>query len=241
MRLMREIPKTRLDPKYAAELHCNEVMLLPYYIASMNIEHAYFEVTGTYKPFEGICLVDTFELAEAKQPSLFAQENLERVERQRKTPIFVIIGNPPYNAKQVNENDNNKNRKYPVMDGRVSETYAKDSKATNKNALSDMYVKAIRWASDRIIKNQEGIVAFVTNNSFADQIAFDGMRKHLAQDFDVIYVLDLGGNVRKNPKLSGYHPQRLRHSGGSEHQFLCQEKEPMAIVRQAPKFYYAAV
>ena len=126
MRIMREIPKTRLDPKYAAELHCNEVMLLPYYIASMNIEHAYFETTGTYKPFEGICLVDTFELAEAKQPSLFAQANLERVERQRKTPIFVIIGNPPYNAKQLNENDNNKNRKYPVIDARVSETYAKD-------------------------------------------------------------------------------------------------------------------
>ena len=203
MRTMREIPKTRLEAKYAAELHCNEVMLLPYYIASMNIEHAYFEATGTYKPFEGICLVDTFELAEAKQPSLFAQANLERVERQRKTPIFVIIGNPPYNAKQLNENDNNKNRKYPVIDARVSETYAKDSKATNKNALSDMYVKAIRWASDRIIKNQEGIVAFVSNNSFADQIAFDGLRKHLAQDFDEIYVLDLGGNVRQNPKLSG--------------------------------------
>jgi predicted helicase len=203
MRLMREIPKTRLDPKYAAELHCNEVMLLPYYIASMNIEHAFFEATGTYKPFEGICLVDTFELAEAKQPSLFAQANLERVERQRQTPIFVIIGNPPYNAKQLNENDNNKNRKYPVIDARVSETYAKDSKATNKNALSDMYVKAIRWASDRIIKNQEGIVAFVSNDSFTDQIAFDGLRKNLVRDFDQIYVLDLGGNVRKNPKLSG--------------------------------------
>ena len=152
-------------------------MLLPYYIASMNIEHAYFEMTGTYQPFEGICLVDTFELAEAKQPSLFTEKTLERVERQKQTPIFVIIGNPPYNAGQVNENDNNKNRKYPVIDARVSETYAKDSKATNKNALSDMYVKAIRWASDRIIKNQEGIVAFVTNNSFIDQIAFDGMRK----------------------------------------------------------------
>jgi predicted helicase len=204
MRLMREIPKTRLAPKYAAELHCNEVMLLPYYIASMNIEHAYFEMTGTYKPFEGLCLVDTFELAEAKQRFLpFTEENLERVERQKKTPIFVIIGNPPYNAGQINENDNNKNRKYLVIDARVSETYARDSKATNRIALSDMYVKAIRWAADRIIKNQEGIVALVTNNSFTDQIAFDGMRQHLAQDFDEIYVLDLGGNVRQNPKLSG--------------------------------------
>ncbi len=125
------------------------------------------------------------------------------MERQRQTPIFVVLGNPPYNAKQLNENDNNKNRKYRAMDGRVSETYARASRATNRIALFDMYVKAIRWASDRIIRNREGIVAFVTNNSFTDQIAFDGMRKHLAQDFDEIYVLDLGGNVRKNPKLSG--------------------------------------
>ena len=112
-----------------------------------------------------------------------------------------MIGNPPYNAGQVNENDNNKNRKYPMLDRRVSETYARDSTATLKNALSDPYVKAFRWASDRI--GDEGIVAFVTNNSFVNDIAFDGMRKQLAQDFDDIYLLDLGGNVRKNPKLSG--------------------------------------
>ena len=127
---MRHIPRTQLEHKYAHELHCNEVMLLPYYIASMNIEHCYYELTGTYRPFEGLCLVDTFELAEARQASLFTEENIERVELQKKAPIFVIIGNPPYNAGQVNENDNNKNRKYPVIDSRVSETYAKDSKAT---------------------------------------------------------------------------------------------------------------
>ncbi len=238
MRLMREIPKTRLDAKYAAELHCNEVMLLPYYIASMNIEHAYFEATGTYKPFGGICLVDTFELAEAKQPSLFAQANLERVERQRKTPIFVIIGNPPYNAKQLNENDNNKNRKYPVIDGRVSETYAKDSKATNKIALSDMYVKAVRWAADRIIKNQEGIVAFVSNDGFIDQIAFDGMRKNLAQDFDEIYVLDLGGDVRKNPKLSGTTHNVFGIQVGVSISFFVRKKARAAT---GPKIFYAAL
>ena len=238
MRLMREIPKTRLAPKYANELHCNEVMLLPYYIASMNIEHAYFEATGTYKPFEGICLVDTFELAEAKQPSLFAQANLERVERQRQTPIFVIIGNPPYNAKQLNENDNNKNRKYPVIDARVSETYAKDSKATNRIALSDMYVKAIRWASDRIIKNQEGIVAFVSNNSFVDQIAFDGMRKNLAQDFDEIFVLNLGGNVRKNPKLSGSTHNVFGIQVGVSISFFVRKKERGTT---GTRIFYAAV
>jgi predicted helicase len=199
---MREMPKIRLPDKYATELHCNEVMLLPYYIASMNIEHAYYELVGDYKPFNGICLVDTFELAEPKgQQGLFLQQNTERVDIQKRTPIFVIIGNPPYNAGQLSENDNNKNRKYPVIDKHISETYGKDSAATLLRKLSDPYVKAIRWATDRI--GEEGIVAFVTNNSFVTEVTFDGMRKHLQQDFDTIYILDLGGNVRKNPKLSG--------------------------------------
>ena len=201
VRMMREIPRTALERKYASELHCNEIMLLPYYIASMNIEHEYFDATGKYVPFEGICLVDTFDLAEDRQLPLFAPENTQRVESQKETPMFVVIGNPPYNVGQVNENDNNKNRKYPTMDQRVRETYTEDSKATLKRAISDPYVKAIRWAADRI--DGEGVIAFVTNNSFLDAIAFDGMRKHLADDFSAIYVLDLGGNVRKNPKLSG--------------------------------------
>ena len=201
VRIMREIRKTSLEHKYTSNLHCNEVMLLPYYIASMNIEHEFYEATGHYLPFEGICLVDTFELAEPQQMVLFTEKNAERVERQKETPMFVVIGNPPYNAGQVNENDNNKNRKYKTMDMRVRETYSQDSKATNKNALSDPYVKAIRWASDRI--GDGGVVAFVTNNGFLDGIAFDGMRKHLADEFDAIYILDLSGNVRKNPKLSG--------------------------------------
>ena len=201
VRTMREIRPTALEDKYKSELHCNEVMLLPYYIASMNIEHEFYEATGDYRPFEGICLVDTFDLAEDRQLPLFAPENTRRVEAQKETPMFVVIGNPPYNVGQVNENDNNKNREYKTMAARVTETYAKDSKATLKNALADPYVKAIRWASDRIGK--EGVVAFVTNNSFIDSVAFDGMRKHLSDDFDAIYILDLGGNVRKNPKLSG--------------------------------------
>jgi predicted helicase len=203
VRIMQEIKATDLSYKYENELHCNEVMLLPYYIASMNIEHAYFDRTGEYKPFPGICLVDTFELAEADQSSLgfMTAENAERVKREKKSPIFVVIGNPPYNAGQVNENDSNKNRKYKVIDDRVAETYSKSSSATNKNALSDPYVKAIRWASDRI--GQDGIVALVTNSGFIDGLATDGMRAHLAADFDQIYILDLGGNVRRNPKLSG--------------------------------------
>ncbi len=205
-RTIRQIGETRksaLPHKFEHELHCNEIMLLPYYIASMNIEHEYMEQTGQYKPFEGICLVDTFELAEPEQASLafMSEENTARVKRQKESPIFVIIGNPPYNMGQANENDGNKNRKYPHLDQRVQETYAKASTATLINKLSDPYVKAFRMATDRI--REDGVVAFVTNNGFIDQRAFDGFRKHLGTDFTKLFVFDLGGNVRKNPKLSG--------------------------------------
>ncbi len=205
-RVMKEIAakkKSALPYKYANELHCNEIMLLPYYIASMNIEHEYLDATGEYEPFPGICLVDTFELAEETQTGLafMTEENAARVERQKLSPIFVILGNPPYNMGQVNENDSNKNRPYKNLDKAIAATYAKDSKASLKNKLGDPYVKAICWAASRI--KGEGIVAFVTNNSLIDQIAFDGMRFHLGKDFDSLYILNLGGNVRKNPKLSG--------------------------------------
>jgi len=209
MRVMREIRKTALSYKYEHELHCNEVMLLPYYIASMNIEHEYLTATGQYQPFEGICLVDTFSDQESLQLDLFTPENTQRVKRQQSSPIFVVIGNPPYNAWQENENDNNKNRKYAQkggVDRRVAETYSKASKATNKNSLSDPYVKAFRWAADRI--KDEGIVAFVSNNSFIDNIAFDGMRQHLAQDFDMIYHINFKGNAR----TSG---ERRKQEGGN--------------------------
>ena len=200
VRLMQDIQGTALEEKYRHELHCNEVMLLPYYIASLNIEQEYFQRTGTYLPFEGLALADTFELLEQRQTELFTRENTERVEKQKAADMFVVIGNPPYNAGQVNDSDNNRNRKYAAMDKRIADTYAADSLATLKNALYDPYVKAIRWALDRI--GEEGVVAFVTNNSFLDGIAFDGMRKHLAADCDAIYVLDLGGNLRRGLKVS---------------------------------------
>ncbi|MDQ5908469.1 MAG: hypothetical protein QG599_560 [Pseudomonadota bacterium] len=205
VRILRELAPEAIARKYAQELHCNEIMLLPYYIASLNIEHAFFELTGQYQPFPGICLVDTFELAEDRQHAFgfLTPENTERVNRQKAAPIFVIIGNPPYNAGQVNENDNNKNRKYRVVDQWVAKHYAANSKATNKNALSDPYVKAFAWATERLRQQPQGIIAFVTNNGFLDGIAFDGMRQQLARDFSSLYLLDLGGNVRKNPKLSG--------------------------------------
>ncbi len=209
VRLMQALDPISLERKYTAtppELHCNEVMLLPYYIASLNIEQEYFRRTGAYLPFEGIVLADTFELLEQEQGELFTRENTERVLQQKSADMFVVIGNPPYNAGQKNENDNNKNRKHPLMDARVAETYVTDSAAQNRNKLYDPYVKAIRWASDRI--GAEGIVALVTNNSFLDRIAFDGMRKHLAQDFTKIYHINMKGDAR----TSG---ERRRKEGGN--------------------------
>ena len=202
--LLRRLPKRDLPRVYREQFFANEVMLMPYYIAALNIEHAYYELTGNYEPFEGLCFVDTLDLAEGSQHQLgfMTEKNAERVERQRKAPITVVIGNPPYNVGQINENDNNKNRKYEVIDKRVAETYAKDSKASSKTALSDPYVKFFRWATDRL-QGRDGIVAFVSNNSFVNQLAFDGMRKHLLGDFTSIYHIDLHGNVRRNPKLSG--------------------------------------
>ena len=200
--ILRRLNRRDLKRKYRDELFANEIMLLPYYIASLNIEHAYYDLAGEYEPFEGICFADTLDLAEAQQLSLFAEENTERVQRQKNAEITVIIGNPPYNVGQVSENDNNKNRRYKEIDAQVRATYAKASQATNKNALDDVYVKFFRWASDRL-RGQDGIVCYVSNNSFVDQMAFDGMRKHMLQDFSQVYHLDLHGNVRKNPKLSG--------------------------------------
>ncbi len=200
--LLHRIPPQRLKYKYQHDLFCNEIMLLPYYIASLNIEHEYYTKMGEYEPFEGVCFVDTLELAEGRQLPLFVEQNTERVQREKDAQIMVVIGNPPYNMGQKNENENNKNRAYPVIDGRIHETYAKASNATLTNKLYDAYVRFFRWSADRL-GDHDGIVCLVTNNSFVDQIAFDSMRKHLMKDFTQIYHIDLHGNVRKNPKLSG--------------------------------------
>ena len=232
VRLMQDIQGTALEEKYRHELHCNEIMLLPYYIASLNIEQEYFRRTGTYLPFEGIALADTFELLEQQQGELFTRENTERVARQKAADMFVVIGNPPYNAGQVNDSDNNRNRKYPAMDGLIRDTYAAESKARNKNALYDPYIKAIRWALDRI--GQEGVVTFITNNSFIDGLAFDGMRKHLTRDCDAIYILDLGGNARKGLKVSDANVFGIR-VGVSINLFVKTKQDPS---KPARIFYY---
>jgi len=239
--LMRELPTAALKKKYAAELWANEIMLLPYYIAAQNVEHEFYERTGTYEPFPGLCLVDTFELAEpghgeTMEMAFDLAKNTARVNAQKKAPIRVILGNPPYNANQQDENDNNKNRKYPRLDQRIKNTYAADSKATLLNKLSDPYIKALAWASDRI--GDEGIVAYVTNSGYLDGIATDGVRFHLARDFDAIYVVDLGGNVRKHPKLSGTTHNVFGIQVGVSIALLVRHKQKVRK-RQKALIYYA--
>jgi predicted helicase len=205
--LIDYLPPEQLRAKYQHELHCNEVAILPYYIASLNIEYTYKQRTGEYLPFENICFVDTLDnvgFASSAKPQMdffgLVDENTERIERQNTRKISVIIGNPPYNANQLNENENNKNREYPEIDRRIKETYIRHSTA-QKTKVYDMYARFFRWASDRLDEN--GVVAFITNSSFLDSRTFDGFRRVVADEFSHIYVVDLGGNVRDNPKLSG--------------------------------------
>ena len=202
--LLRQLPKRHLRDVYRNRFFANEVMLMPYYISALNIEHAYYELTGQYEPFDGLCFADTLDLAEGLQTNLtlVSEANTDRVEREREAPITVIIANPPYNIGQLNENDNNKNRAYPVIDRRIHETYVQHSGATLSSKLYDPYARFLRWATDRLQK-RDGILCFITNNSFIDQTAFDGMRACLEREFTHIYHLDLEGNVRRHPKLSG--------------------------------------
>lgn len=201
------IDKEALPRKYAKELHANEIVLLAYYIASINIENAYHDIVGAdaYKPFNGICLTDTFQLGETgADVSLFTDElpqNSERVMEQKKLPVRVIIGNPPYSVGQKSANDNAQNQKYPKLENRIANTYAKMTSATNKNALYDSYIKAFRWSSDRIDKEHGGIIAFVSNGAWLDNQGMDGFRKCLEQEFSSVYVFNLRGNCRTSGEL----------------------------------------
>ncbi len=207
--LIEYLPKNKLEYKYKNEIHCNEVAILPYYIANLDIEFTYRQKMGRYEKFENICFVDTLEHTsfESRQDNLFDNnlENPERIKRQNERTISVIIGNPPYNANQLNENENNKNLKYPALDRRIQATYIRNSKA-KKTKLYDMYARFLRWASDRLAKN--GIIAFVSNNSFIDARAYDGFRKVVAEEFNEIYIINLKGNAR----TSG---ERRRREGGN--------------------------
>lgn len=199
----------KLAHKYKNELHANEVAILPYYVANLNIEATYYGITGQYAEFPNLCFVDTLDnvaglgIRAGYQHDMFAglsDENVARVKRQNAKKISVIIGNPPYNANQANENDNNKNRAYKRIDELIKSSYIRLSTA-QKTKLYDMYARFFRWASDRL--HDDGVIAFVTNRSFIESRTFDGFRKAVAEDFSEIYVVDLGGDVRSNPKLSG--------------------------------------
>jgi predicted helicase len=218
--------------KYQHELHANEIVLLAYYIAAINIEETFHTLqreaaekvdykgpkhdSSAYLPFDGIVLTDTFQLTEARDyhttgDEKMFPENNKRVSRQRKAPIRVVAGNPPYSSGQTSENDGNKNLKYPILDERIRTTYAEKSTATLKNSLYDSYVRAIRWASDRIA--DQGIVAFVTNGSFIDGNAMDGLRACLADEFTSIYIFNLRGNQRTSGELSRQEGGKIFGSG----------------------------
>lgn len=185
-----------LRHKYLHELHANEIVLLAYYIATINIESAYFGATGEHIPFEGIVLTDTFQMNEVSQGDVeggFSVENSERVSKQKKRPIRVVFSNPPYSAQQESENNNNKNQDYPRLDARIAATYAAKSKAKLLKNMYDSYVRAIRWASDRIA--DRGVVAFVTNGSFMNAPNLDGVRKGLCDDFSHLYIFNCRGNA----------------------------------------------
>jgi predicted helicase len=186
-----------LARKYREELHANEIILLAYYIATINIEEAFHgRAKKDYEPFEGIVLTDTFQLSEGKgtfdDPNF--QVNSARALKQNKRDIRVIIGNPPYSAGQQNENDNNQNLNYPRLDERIEHTYAEDAGATSIKSLYDSYIRAIRWASDRVKDN--GIICYVSNAGFIDGNAMEGLRKCLMDEFAAIYCFNLRGNAR---------------------------------------------
>ena len=191
-----------MERKYLSEIHCNEIVLLAYYIADVNIEAVYHDLMTPdhYVNYDGICLTDTFQLAESTQPSFsqeFFRENSEGVLRQKRAPIRVIIGNPPYSVGQKSANDNAANLSYPVLDARIAETYAALANTSSVNRVYDSYIKAFRWASDRIAANSDGgIVGFITNSGWLDKIAFEGFRASLESEFSDIYVLDLKGAIR---------------------------------------------
>lgn len=207
------IPHDKLPHKYKKEIHANELVLLAYYIAAINIEAVYHSlVGGKYVPFEGICLTDTFQMYEKDDLiDALLVDNSARRRRQKKLDIRVIIGNPPYSVGQESANDNNANLGYPHLDSRIRTTYAERSSATNKNSLYDSYIRAIRWASDRI--GSSGIIGFVTNAGFLDANTGDGLRKALVEEFSSIYIFHLRGNQRTAGELSRKEGGKIFGSG----------------------------
>lgn len=209
-----EITLADITRKYTQELHANEIVLLSYYIAAINIESTFAEINHQeYKPFEGIVLTDTFESTEQEDTldDSFFGTNDERLKRQQEAPITAIIGNPPYSKGQSNENDNNKNIDYPKLFKSISDTYVKNSKTTSVLGMYDSYVLSIRWASNRL--NGKGIIGFVSNGSYIDSQSADGLRKSLFEEFNHLYIFNLRGDQRTQGETSRKEGGKIFGSG----------------------------
>lgn len=213
------ISKEDLLRKYTQEIHCNEIVLLAYYIAAVNIENAFHDLLGQdagYQTFEGICLTDTFQLTESgNEDGLFSEmfpQNSKRVQKQQKAPLRIIMGNPPYSIGQKSANDNAQNQEYPTLDAKIASTYARQSSAGLNKSLYDAYIKAFRWSTDRLDKTG-GIICFVTNGAWLDGNSTDGFRKSIEQEFTSIYVFNLRGNQRTSGELSRKEGGKIFGSG----------------------------
>lgn len=207
-----------LERKYRNEIHCNELVLLAYYVADINIESVFHDLTKRkeYLPYEGICLTDTFQLNEGEDRDVFSMlfpRNSERMVKQKKSPVRVIIGNPPYSAGQKSTNDNAQNLSYSKLDERIAHCYAENSTANNKNSTYDTYIKAFRWSTDRLAKDEGGVIAFISNGGWLDGNAQDGFRQCIEQEFTDIYVLNLRGNQRTSGELSRKEGGKIFGSG----------------------------
>jgi predicted helicase len=240
-----------LERKYKHELHANEIVLLAYYIAAINIENAYHDTTpdpddgvgkANYTSFDGIVLTDTFQLGESDDAEkLFSEmfpQNSERVQRQKKAPLRVIIGNPPYSKGQKSANDNAQNQSYPVLDGKISKTYAIGTDATNKNALYNPYLKAFRWSTDRLDKTG-GIICFVTDGGWLDNASMSGFRKNIEKEFSSIYIFNLRGDQRTSGELSRREGGKIFGSGSrSPISITLLDKNPNLKIEKATIRYY---
>lgn len=245
------IPEKDLERKYLHELHANEIVLLAYYIATINIENAYHDATldpddgigkEKYQPFDGIVLTDTFQLGETDaSEKIFSDmfpQNSERVEKQKKAPLRVIIGNPPYSKGQKSANDNAQNQSYEKLDARISQTYASETSATNKNALYNPYLKAFRWSTDRLDENG-GVISFVTDGGWLDNGSMDGFRKYLEKEFSSIYVFNLRGDQRTSGELSRKEGGKIFGSGSrSPISITLLVKNPNTKTDKATIHYY---
>ncbi len=243
-----------LEKKYEEDIFANELSILPYYIANLNIEYTYKEKVGRSKSFKNLAFVDTLDnlegmaaghLGESAETiygttgDLFAisQENVRRIKSQNQQELMVIIGNPPYNSSQQNYNQYNPNRFYTKIDQRIKKTYVQESKAQHKGDLYDMYVRFLRWASDRIGKN--GIVSFVMNRSFIDSIAFDGLRKCFAKDFQEIWIVDTRSDVRANPKIAGITHNVFGIQTGVCIAFMIRNEEKIQDQERTKLYYFS--